>query len=339
MNTPSALSGYTDAITSLPEDAFLGSLLFFTITNADVNLTEATKELQSLGLSLATLRKRIRPVDAFNKATREFAHKFKVRDGVKAEIMVRPVGADGEQVHRHIVLERTVVQEGKRRRIAYDKIGEMVFNRGELKNGEYSGYSVAAKQTTELLGTPLNDEEEGFLVSRLETLQSRFDHLVHYMDSHAVRTFVRGYIYNLSGILVRESGGLYFVRQSHAEEIAKLQTWVQSIGSDFHSLPLLNLVGQREMIMEAFEEDTIGEVGRLMGELNKILSEKNRTIDPTTFEAYSRRAIELSKKVEQYNDTLGARADRAEIEIQIYKQQVLQLSNHIRQPAQKVRLS
>lgn len=332
------MSGYTDAIRSLPPEAFLGQLLYFTITQADVNLTGARDELTKLGLSTSTLRKNLRPVDAFNKAAREFAHKFKPEDGVRAEIMVRPVGADGEQVHRHIILERTVVQAGKRRRIAYDKIGELVFTRGFKKAGEYGGYSVHARQTTDAIGTALSRDEEGWLTSRLETFQSRFDHLLHYMDSHAVRTFVREYVYNLSGTCVRESGGLYFVKQDKAAEVAKLASWVRSIGSEFHALPLLNLTDQREMILQAFEDETVAEVERLMTEVSKILIDQDRTIEAKTFDAYGVRAAELVAKVNEYNTMLGARADRASVEIDLYTQQVMQLAGRIRE-TKKVQVS
>lgn len=326
----SVMSGYTDAIAQLPQEAFLGSLLYFTISNADVNLEQAHQDLADLGLRTDTLRKRLRPVDAFNKATREFAHKFKPQDGIRSEIMVRAVGVDGEQVHRHLVLERAVVERGKKRRLAYDKVGEVTFVRGELKKGEYSGHSVSARQTTEFISRGLTDEEEGFLAARLDTFGSRFDHLLHYMDSHAVRTAIREYIYRLSGVLVRESGGLYFVHQGHVEELTKLKGWVESVGSTFHMLPLLNLAEQRDMILEAFEEETIAEVERLMGEMKKILSDPSRMIEATTFDNYGQRAAELTSKVAEYNEMLGARADRASIEVSLYKQQVLQLSNRIK---------
>lgn len=339
MTNQTAMSGYTDAIGQLPSEAFLGSLLFFTITQADVNLTEARQELQNIGLSTNTLRKNLRPVDAFNKAAREFAHKFRPENGIRSEILVRPVGADGMQVHRHIVLERTVLKEGQRRRLAYDKIGELVFTRGEKKKGEYTGYEVRARQTTELVATPMSDEVGGWLTSRLETFQSRFDHLLNYMDSHAVRTFVREYVYALSGVCVRESGGLYFIKQAHAEEVAKLQAWVQSIGSEFHTLPLLNLTDQREMIMQAFEEETVAEVDRLMGEVRAILADPGRSIEAKTFDTYGVRAAELSAKVREYNEMLDARSDRANIEIDLFTKQVLTLASRIRTPATKVKVA
>lgn len=328
--TKKSMANYTDAIENLPDEAFLGSLLWFSISQADVNLLTARSELATLGLSTDTMRKVLRPVDAFKKSTRELARKFAVVDGVRSELLVRPVGEDGEQAHRHLILERAVMQQGKRRRVFYEKVGEIVFTRGVKKDGEYSGYSTESRRTTDNLSDPLTQEEDNWLTAGLDAFDARFEHLLHYMDSHAVRSFVRDYIDVLSGTCVKESGGLYFVRQQHADELAKLGEWVRSIGSEFHALPLLNLADQRQMILEAFEDETIKEVERLMGEVGKILSDPSRSVEAKTFDAYGMRAAELTAKVGEYNGMLGARADRAAIEIKLYSSQVLQLAGRIR---------
>lgn len=322
---------YEDAIANLPEGAFLGSLLWFSISQADVNLDTARAELANVGLNTDTLRKILRPIDAFKKASRDISKKFKPSAGIRSEILVRPVGEDGgEQAHRHLILERAVVSGGTARRISYDKVGQVVFNRGAKEKGEYFGYSVESRRTGGNMSSPLTDEEEAWLDSSLASFADRFDHLLHYMDSHAVRSFVRDYIERLSGTLVKESGGLYFVSQEHVEEVAALGTWVRSIGSQFHSLPLLNLVEQRQMIMDAFEDETIKEVERLMLEVQKILADPDRQIEERTFDTYGVRAAELTGKVQEYSDMLGNRADRAAAEISIYSQQVLALSSRIR---------
>lgn len=326
-----AVSSYTDAIANLPEDAFLGSLLYFSISQADVNLANARRDLKAVGLDITGLRKNLRPVDAFRKATKEFEKRFPVHNNVRSELMVRSVGDDGEQSYRHLILERAEFKTGRKRRVFYEKVGELTFTRGVKKNGEYQDHGVEARRTTDHLTTSLTEEEDQWLTERLITFKDRYDHLLRYMDSHAVRTFVREAIYNLSGTCVKESGGLYFVKQKHATEIAKLQTWVKGVGSEFHSLPLLNLADQRAMIMEAFEDEAIKEVERLMGEVSKILLDPGRQIEEKTFDSYALRAAELTAKVKEYNQMLGSRADRAATEINIYSQQVLSLTGRIRE--------
>lgn len=331
MTDTTVMANYTDAIANLPEEAFLGSLLYFSISNADVNLRNAHRDLAAANLSTDTLRKNLRPVDAFRKATKRFEKKFKPINGVRSELMVRPVGEDGEQAYRHLILERASYQAGKKRRVFYEKVGEIIFTRGVKEDGEYQFHGVECRRTTNHLGEALTQEEDQWLTEQLATFEDHYDHLLHYMDSHAVRTFVREYIYNLSGTCVKESGGLYFVKQSHVDEIQRLAEWVRSVGSEFHSLPLLNLAEQKSMILEAFEEETIKEVERLMGEVGKILSDPDRKIEEKTFDAYADKASALTAKVQEYNTMLGSRAENAILEIQLFGQQVMSLSTRIRE--------
>ena len=330
--TIGAISNYTEAIEDFPQEAFLGSLLFFSISQADVNLTNAHKDLAAIGLSTEGLRKNLRPVDAFKKAAKRIEHKFGEKNGIRSEIMVRPVGEDGEQSYRHIILERAVVQAGKKRRVFFEKVGEITFTRGSKIDGEYEGHSVECRRTTANLGSDLTPEEDQWLTEQLATFEDHYDHLLRYMDSHAVRTFVREYIYRLSGTCVKESGGLYFIKQDHNDEVQKLAGWVKSISSEFHTLPLLNLVDQKEMILEAFEEETIQEVERLMSEVARILSDPDRKIEEKTFDAYADKASDLAAKVQEYNSVLGSKAERAAYEINIFGAQVMNLSSRIRAP-------
>lgn len=330
------MANYTDAIASLPQEAFLGSLLFFSISQADVNLEQAREDLTAAGLKTDTLRANLRPHHAFQKASREFAKKFQPEDGARAELMVRPVGDDADQAYVHLVLERIQATGGQKRRIFYEKVGELIFTKGKRQKGkkgekdENVGHGVEVRRVGNL-PTPLTETEDAWLTDHLEEFEGRYRHLLHHLDTHAVRTFVREYIYNLSGTCVKESGGLYFIKQKHADEISRLAEWVRSVGSEFKTVPLLNLTEQRAMIMEAFEDEIVREVNRLGAEVAKILS-SGRQIEERTFDNYAIKVAELREKVGEYNEVLGARADRALIEITTYAKQCQALIERIKMP-------
>ena len=337
-----AFSKYTSAIDQLPEGAFLGSLLYFSISNADVHLVNAHRDLKNAGLSTDHMRDQLRPRDAFAKAARRIEKKFKPKDGIRAELLVRQVGdVNGEELFRFLILERSTVEAGVKKKINFDRVGELKFTKGRRENGEYVGHGVEVLRTTErtdpitgetvsTLKMPLTEEQDQWISEQLITFADHYDHLLNYLDSHAVRTFVREYIYSLSGICVKESGGLYFVKQEHAEEIAKLGQWVRSIGSEFHALPLLNLEDQRDMIMQAFEEEVSREVDSLMAEISKILQDSTRKIEEKTFDAYGLRAAELTQKMREYTMMLDGRAEHAAEKVSIYRQQILQLAGRIK---------
>jgi len=328
MSNTSVMDGYTSAIAALPPEAFLGSLAFFSICEADVELDKARQQLAALGLSTDRLRKNLRPVDAFRKAARDCAHKFPTVDNVKSEILVRPLGEDADQVHMRLILERADWSSGSKRRLFYQIVGHLTFNRGKKKDGDYIGHSVETLRTTD--GITLTAEEDGRLSLTLATFADHYNHYLTHLDSHAVRTFVREYIAGLSGVCVKESGGLYFVRQARVSDVVKLATWVTGIGSQFNHLPLLNLADQREMILEAFEDEAVREVERLMGEVRDILADKTRVIEDKTFDTYAMRAAELKQKMNEYTEVLGARSERATMEIDLYAKQVVHLLGRIK---------
>lgn len=331
---PIITKGYEEAIADLPEEAILGSLLWFTISNADVNLEEARNDLIARGLDDSLLRQGNRPIDAFRKATNEFAHKFAPENQQRAEFLVRQVGQDSDQSHRHIVLERAEYGTGKKRRVAYDTVAEIVFTRGTKTKGKYSGYSIQAKRTGLLVS--LSDEEQAWLDAHLEHLEDRFDHLLTHMDSHAVRSFVRDYVASMQGILAKESGGLYFVMQARAGQVDQLGEWVRSIGSSFHALPLLNMADQRAMILQALEDETVKEVERLMGDMTTILKDPNRTITDSTYDQFAQAAVDMQIRLGEYTTMLGDRSDRASQDVSIFAQQLVSLAGRIKQP-EKVR--
>lgn len=317
---------------TIPDEALLGSIIWFSISEADVELEQARKDLEALGLSTATLRKRLRPIDAFKKASNTLAkNNIRSANGLESNIMVRPVGQDTESSHRHVILERVQTGKGKRRKLAYDGLVEMVYNRGTRKGDEVTGDSIEIT-VREPAGLDLTDEERTWIEEKVPRIQAEFEHWCTHLDSHAVRTFVRDYINGLSGTLVKESGSVYFVRQSHADTIRALAQWVKSIGSDFHHLPLIDLVDQREMIVEAFEQETLKETQRLSAELSKILSNPTRTITEDTFNAYSTKAAELIAKTTEYEDMLGSKLDSTRIELDVFKKQTLQLISRIKKP-------
>lgn len=329
--TPTLITrNYEQAIANLPQEAFLGSLLWFTISNADVNLEQARTDLTTLGLDAGLLRDGFRPVDAFRKASNEFGHKFAAVDSQRAEFLVRQVGQDCGQSHRHIVLERAEYAAGKRRRVAYDTVAELVFTRGAKNKGVYSGFGLQAKRVG--LDVDMQPDEEMWLTARLDSIQERFEHLYTHLDSHAVRTFVRDYIYGLQGLLAKESGGLYFVQQEYAHDLTGLGDWVRGIGSAFHSLPLLNMADQRQMILQALEDETVKEVERLMEDIATILREPNRTITDGTYDGFSQKAMDMQSRMANYTRILGQRSDRAALDVDMFSKQLFALAARIKQP-------
>ena len=333
-----SVSAYADAAAGIPDEFFLGQIVSFTITEADVNLEEMRDEVIKRGLREDTLKRRLRHIDAFKKASNEIATKFTKYPDHQNSIMVRPVGQDSQESHRHIVFERAIFRVGQRRRVEHETIWRIMYDRGVRdREGNITSDSIHVEEQV-VPGLLLEAEEKAWLAETIgengEKLQERFQHYCTHLDSHGVRTFVRGYLDLLGAINVKGSsgGGLYFVPQKHAEELRDLAGLIKSIGSNMHLIPLLDIVDQREMLAEAFVADTLDELRALSIEMGKILDNPTRTITEDTYDTYVSKAASLMSKAQEYETMLDQTLDSANIELQVFRVKTLSLASRVRKP-------
>jgi len=324
----STMTEYNQAAASVPDEALLGSLVWYTISEVDINFEKAKRELEDRGLSSSLLRP-IRPVDAYRLATKELKRSFPMADHLKLNILVRNVGQDADAAYRQIVCERVNTKPGQKRKLIYDPSADVIFHRNTKVDGEATGSIEIHKRTPPKLERDMTNEQREWLEDRLNGLNSRFHHLRTHLGNHKVRNFVREYLYSLGAVAVRESGGVYFVRQSRTDELENLGEWIQSIGSSFHATPLLDLMNQREMLARSFEEEAIKEVERLSSEIDKILEDTNRKVRESTFDDYALRAAELTSKAKEYADMLDIRSEIAHKRIDHFKKRTMELVDRI----------
>lgn len=324
------IAEYNAAAAAVPEEALLGSLVWYTISEVDINYEAALQELKSRGLDTSML-KPIRPVDAYRLATKEIEHSFPARDGVKLNIMVRSVGHDPDTAYRQIVCERVSTKAGERRRLIYDPSADLIYHRGrrDEQNKVYGDKVEVIHRMPPTLAKDMTEEQRTWLTDRLNALPGRFQHLKTHLGSHKVRNFVRGYLSSLGAVAVRESGGVYFVHQSRKDQLEDLGSWIHSIGSAFHSTPLLDLVNQRQMLAQAFEEEAIREVEKLTKQIDEILDDQKRRVRESTFDDYALRAAELTAKARDYADMLDIRSEIAHKHIEKFKKKTVELVDRI----------
>lgn len=332
-----SFASYSDFVGTLPDDALLGSLVWFTISNADVPFDQIHNDLAKYNLADHGLRKRIRPIDAFKKATKIVATNFgKTSDGVSSALLVRQVGQDSDLSYRHIMLERAEYKAGKKRRLVYEQVGEVLLNRGSIdKDGKYTGYGlkVTRLQRPDIDFSPA---EDAWLDEKMGLVAPTFNHMMTHLDSHAVRTFVREYLYALSAILAKENGGVYFVPQVHVDELRRLRQWVESIGSSMDLMPLVNFDESREMLVDSFEQDALREVQQASAEIAKILNDPKRGIREATYDQYATQASSLITKLGDYRTLLGDKLESAADQLTMFKMQLMELADRIDQNAKVI---
>lgn len=325
-----SFASYDDFVNNLPDDALLGNLVWFTISNADVPFSQIKHDLAKYNLADHGMRKRIRPIDAFKKATKTVAHNFgKTSDGVSSALLVRQVGQDSDLSYRHIMLERAEYKAGRKRRLVYEQVGEAILSRGSInKDGEYTGYGLKVSRL-QRPDIDFTDQEDAYLDEAMAKVSPTFNHMMTHLDSHAVRTFVREYLYALSAILAKENGGVYFVPQVHVDELRRLRSWVESIGSSMDLTPLVNFDESRDMLVDSFTGDAMREVQQASSEITKILNDPSRGIREATFDQYSEQASTLIAKLGDYRDLLGDKLEDAADQLTMFKIQLMELADRI----------
>lgn len=320
------ISTYKGAAESLPDTYFLGQVLYFTISQMAIPITQAHQELSDLGLPVELLKTRVRPIDAFRKATKELEKKFPTTDdGIRSVFMVRSAGQDEDASHRFVVLERLRIEKGKKRRLAYEVVAECRFRRGTInKEGQYIGHSieVVPKQVP---GFEFTDGEAEWIEYGLKILPDRFRHWIHNLDDGAIRAYVRDYVRTLGGTCLKESGSFYFVRQRHAQKVALLKQWLRSLGQEFNSFPLLDLTEQRDLLRQAVAEETKTEIERLQAEIAPVIKGE-RKILPTTVEAFLDRSAELLERTKEYEQILEDDLEDTRDLLNVFRRQVMELA-------------
>lgn len=333
-----AVQDYAAAAASLEDEYFLGQIVSFTITEADVNLEEMREQLVAQNLRADVLKSRLRRIDAFKKATNDIATNFTKHVDHQNYILVRDVGKDAQESHRHIVFGRAVYRVGQRRRVEHETIWRIMYDRGVRdRDGKIHDDTINVEEQI-VPGFQLGPEETAWIKQTIgengEKLQERFEHYSTHLDSHGVRTFVRAYLEVLGAINVKGAGGggLYFVPQKHVSELRDLADLIKSIGSQMHLIPLLDIVDQREMLADAFVQDTLDELRALSMEMDKIFDNPNRTITEDTYDAYVSKAAGLMTKATEYESLLDKNLESANIELQVFKMKTLSLSSRVRKP-------
>ena len=328
--TSTTVREYNEAAANVPEDALLGSLTWYTISDVDIPWEKAKQGLIDQGLS-TDLLKPIRPVDAFRNASMELKRSFKAANNVKINFMVRSKGQDNDCAYREVVAERVTTKAGQKRRLTYDASADLIYHRGtRAKDGTVTGdYIEITRFSPSALERDMSPEQKEWLSDHLDQLPERFRHLRTHLGNHKVRNFVREYIQSLGAISVRDSGGVYFVKQANTLDLERIGEWIQTIGSSFHSTPLLDLVNQREMLARAFEEEAISKVEILSKEIDQILEEGGRKVKESTFDDYAMQAAELTSKARDYAEMLDIRSEIAHMRIDQFKKKAMALVERI----------
>lgn len=350
MSVSSTLDRYTDRLAGMDPNAFIGSLLWFSITGV-IDRTDGkrstvpvrvTRDLlaqwfDELKLNPAFLPPQIGKANAFRAASTDMDRSYDIdANGRSASLMVREVLFDDERIVRHITME---TRDRKGATLTYDKVCSITFYRGakargSVATGEHYKYRIV---------DGLAPQDRAQVEVLLKDLQARYDDLTVNLQSQAIRTVIRNYVTHLNAIPVKPSGGLYFIHNSHQDELNSLQALVARIGQgcSFSQCPLVDTSEQRTMLTEAFEDDVEDEVRLLLEDLAEVKDKakaKGKTRDfvtPQSYAAAMNKWQRIAGRSAEYTDKLGLRQERAASALDVALKAVLEMQRNLQTPASK----
>lgn len=253
----------------------LGYIFWYSITSeVEVTRIDLQQHFSKIDIDENWLPNEIRPSDAFRRATTEVQRKkVPTNDpNIFQNFLVREVYSDNKMVQRNIVIE-TVDQSGKR--LDYNSKATVMTL---LKDSNEFNISSENSRAYELA----------------YEAKQRFSKYINYYSAQQLRVMVSKYLSSLAPTAVRPNGGVYFVPQSFATELKKLELLCEFLQSEGVSIPLHDTSDNKNLVLSKLKnelEETlkrcqeIANQDHLKKQLYKDCIEEARRV-AKTFQAY-----------------------------------------------------
>lgn len=290
--------GYAESVS---EDRLLGHIAWYTITQPHVTHDQLAEMVSDLPLKKSLLPSKPRLGDAFKRACRYSERKnLAYKDDKFVNFLIRSVSQSTNEVTRHLVLE---VVDAQGERLEYHDVAHLKFDR---KN-----------TTLHVRKLNVNPELDALTTETLSMFTDNFDKASTYLDAQVLRMFVRNQLDASGATSVRKQGSVYFIPMGAKEQTEGLETLCQRLGdgSMFHSLPLVDTTKQREMVVDAFENEVHDEAAQILAELAEMRN-KGSMITSRAFEAYRARYGRLRDNAKQYALLVDNEMSKAKTEIE-----------------------
>lgn len=311
--TSSTLAQYIAANASLPADCILGYIAWFEVADGAYDGNALDALFAKHNLNPGFLPAPINPADAFEKATKAVEGlKYPVSLGTDhlghevrgtAEIMVREAARTDSQIQRHLIRE---VRDSGARKLAYDKVGELIYYRPSLdSSGRVNHSSVAIRSTLE---PNLGPEEYKLLADLTTKFDASFDRHRRFHDGQKLRGVMRSYLLHLNAVLMKSS--VYFVHANRGDELARLRAMTDEIdGISLTLWQLPDLDGHRREVVDAFQREAEKSFAGLVEEIQKLRAPGKK---PTKaqFVKIKARYDEVMARSGEYQRTLQISQDR-----------------------------
>jgi hypothetical protein len=290
------------------ESQTFGFLTWYTVPDS-IRVTRETLEnaFVSAGIDLTKMPDPIRPHDAFRRATSSVAleHVPVGKDRFK-NYLVREVRCSKDEIRRHLVAETV---DSAQEVLSYQEVGAMRLLR------RYTPTMV-----TELFPAAYDaDEDREKIVEMLQTAEERYRTALKYYEGDHIRRLIASILSDMSPTLVRQSGAVYFVPKEYERNLNALGTLAKKVGAEFEGIPVMDAANVRELVLNAFKQQTAAVVAELAEAL------KDPNITPKKVAVLLDQAKSLLGQVREYEDLLEKKLTDLRTQVEIVQMQMMAL--------------
>lgn len=294
------------------EVAYLGSLVWFTISDLRITREQLAEAFAQAGIDKAHLPKPICPRDAFRRASSNAELKnWELGGDIRMNILIREVKADGKTIIRQAVRELV------------DK------NNVRL---QYQPYAQLELQGEEINVKWLNPVEAKVEADTVEKIKRDYQTEKESYNGRTIRDIITNVLRECNPVAVRPSGGVYFVPQQYEDAVRALQKLVKALAqhsitdrkSQLWTVPVIDAEEQREMLQTSLEEQVASEAKSLLEEMTRIIKTGQRLTKSMT-QKYIERVRELSNLVKEYEEMLETQAIAARANLEVVQAQAMAL--------------
>ena len=201
MTAAIALSEYREKLAGIPEDAFIGSIVWYsiagqverndgkrTIVPVRVPQDQMIEWFEQLGLDPGLLPPPIKRIDAFRNASSNSKLEYPLDDDKTAELRIEEVKYDEHQVVRHVV---KITRDARREQLSLDHLATLKFLR--------AGRTAKAKRPTgddvkaQIL-TAISTQDREKATEILGIFNEKYEDLSNHLHRPAIAAIIRGYL-------------------------------------------------------------------------------------------------------------------------------------------------
>ena len=290
--------------TELTEDLLLGHISWYTVTKPRITHEEFADLVTNLGLSKTIIPKPPRPGDAFKRACRYSERNNLPILGTEnyANILIRPVAQNSEEIERHMILEE---RDPQGRKLSHTDVAHLRFERqGDKGKLHVKRQAVEGDSLTEIV-----DESLRIFISNIEEA-------TQYIDAQVIRRMIREQLDIIHAIAVRQKCSVYFIPRVSSEYVEKLESFCEALnrGSEFFAVPVPDTSKYRGFITNAFTQEVHQESIQLIAELQeKLKGDKQMTTK--AFAEYKKRYDALRERAKEYGTLVEDEMMEARVEL------------------------